>query len=226
MNEYSEEVSTISPSSVQYRGSEKVLTARYRAPTKQYGTGFGRYWNSSKGKFIAAVVGLTGITWLAHNFVFAQDAWITAMVVSGYVFLLWFMAFFDADVEADVVIEFPIRMQFINKVATAKVMNDKYGESITELLRGLHEVQCDPNQSESDIKAARQEVRNSLAMLGELASKDILRLQSGGNAPSESWAGVMPANNPLVDIEDESGRESPGLSAVNSALKDVKDSRK
>ena len=44
MSEYSEEVATISPSSVQYRGSEKVLTARYRAPAKQYGTGFSRYW--------------------------------------------------------------------------------------------------------------------------------------------------------------------------------------
>ena len=203
MNEYSEEVATISPSSVQYRGSEKVLTARYRAPAKQYGTGFSRYWNYSKGKFIAAVVGLTGVTWLAHNFVFAQDAWITAMVVSGYVFLLWFMAFFDADVEADVVIEFPIRMQFINKVATAKVMNDKYGESITELLRGLHEVQCDPNQSESDIKAARQEVRNSLAMLGELASKDIIRLQSGSNTPAESREDAMPATGSPVDEEGE-----------------------
>lgn len=61
MSEYSEEVATISPSSVQYRGSEKVLTARYRAPAKQYGTGFGRYWNSSKEKSIAAVVGLTGL---------------------------------------------------------------------------------------------------------------------------------------------------------------------
>lgn len=180
-----------------------MLTARYRAPAKQYGTGFSRYWNYSKGKFIAAVVGLTGVTWLAHNFVFAQDAWITAMVVSGYVFLLWFMAFFDADTEADVVIEFPIRMQFINRVATAKVMNDKYGESITELLRGLHEVQCDPKQSESDIKAARQEVKNSLAMLGESASKDILRLQRGGHTLSESRADAMPANDPLVNIEDE-----------------------
>lgn len=203
MSEYNEEVATISPNSVQYRGSEKVLTARYRAPAKQYGAGFSRYWNYSKGKFIAAVVGLTGATWLVHNFVFAQDAWITAMVVSGYVFLLWFMAFFDADVEADVAIEFPIRMQFINKVATAKVMNDKYGESITELLRGLHEVQCDPNQSESDIKAARQEARNSLAMLGELASKDILKLQSGGNTPAESRADAMPANGSPVGTKDE-----------------------
>lgn len=208
MSEYSEEVATISPSSVQYRGSEKVLTARYRAPAKQYGTGFSRYWNYSKGKFIAAVVGLTGVTWLAHNFIFAQDAWITAMVVSGYVFLLRFIAFVDADVEADVVIEFPVRMQLINKVATAKVMNDKYGESITELLRGLHEVQCNPNQSESDIKAARQEVRNSLAMLGELASKDILRLQSGGNAPSESWADAMPTNGFPVGTKDERSEAS------------------
>lgn len=121
----------------------------------------------------------------------------------GICFLLWFMAFFDADVEADVVIEFPIRMQFINKVATAKVMNDKYSESITELLRGLHEVQCDPNQSESDIKAARQEARNSLAVLGELASKDIIRLQSGGNTPAESRADAMPANGSLANMKDE-----------------------
>ena len=79
MSEYSEEVATISPSSVQYRGSEKVLTARYRAPAKQYGTGFSRYWNYSKGKFIAAVVGLTGVTWLAHNFVFC-----TGRLDNGY----------------------------------------------------------------------------------------------------------------------------------------------
>ena len=152
MSEYSEEVATISPSSVQYRGSEKVLTARYRAPAKQYGTGFSRYWNYSKGKFIAAVVGLTGVTWLAHNFVFAQDAWITAMVVSGYVFLLWFMAFFDADTEADVVIEFPIRMQFINRVATAKVMNDKYGESIQSFLEDSTRCSATPSRAKVTLR--------------------------------------------------------------------------
>lgn len=133
---------------------------------------------------------------------------VAAVYLVGYVISCAVVAAENRDLAADVTVTFRLGTGAVSEEIVLESLTKSYESQILTLCERLAKLRSSPDVSDADYDRAKSSVQDSLTTLAELAEQDVVDSWNGGSMSLESQS--------VVDTID----------AVNSALKDVKDSRK
>lgn len=133
---------------------------------------------------------------------------VAAVYLVGYVISCAVVAAENRDLDADMTVTFKLGTGSVSEEIVLESLTKSYESQILTLCERLAKLRSSPDVSDADYDRAKSSVQDSLTTLAELAEQDVVDSWNGGSMSLGSQS--------VVDTID----------AVNSALKDVKDSRR